>query len=342
MKTILANRFVGLFLALLVLVGVFQLGARSSGGISGYEYFSTGSTVSSQKGGWHVGQIFSGNLGTSKAGGNKDAILYVHYDGDPIGQRNIQFFVDHALHSRADFYFIIQGYNLTMEIPRANNIFVIKRENSCYDLGAFGVVLQADDGLVLKKYKRFLLTNSSVRGPFFPNWARINKDACWSNKFFNVLSDRVKLVGLTPACDQVVGPKHLQSFALALDRTGLDTILPALQCFSNRDDAINKGELAITKTILDAGYEAVPLYSQYKEFDRTNGEYWGNCSHPDVQLPAGYAGMDAHPFDLMFTKVSRIHFNEVMEPLTPLGMTALDRLTEWADQSQFSSYEQCG
>ncbi|ORY86142.1 hypothetical protein BCR37DRAFT_206004 [Protomyces lactucae-debilis] len=358
MLGILSNRFIGLLIALFVLVSVFHLGARSNGVISGYDHTtlkpSQPKSLESIKGDWQREQVSSGDSPQKPTlpelnlqdvvptHGNTDAILYVHYDGDPIGRRNIQFFVDHALHSKADFYFIIQGYNVTIEIPEADNIFVIKRENSCYDLGAFGVVLQADDGLVLKKYKRFLLTNSSVRGPFFPNWAYANKEACWSNKFFNVLSDRVKLVGLTVNCDAAVPAKHLQSFALATDQIGMNLILPALQCFSNRHDAIYKGELALTNAILDAGYEAHPLYSQYRQVKQTNAEFWSNCLHADIQVPAGYAGMDAHPFDLMFTKISRIDNDVVKDPMTPLGMVALNRLTEWADASEFSSYEQCG
>ncbi|ORY86150.1 hypothetical protein BCR37DRAFT_376695 [Protomyces lactucae-debilis] len=345
---LLSIRFIGLFIALAALIGVFHLGARSNGVISGYTYLSPGKVD------WQAEQVASGDKPHEKplseihldqvvtSGGNTDAVLYVHYDGDPIGVRNLQFFLDHALHSKADFYFIINGYELTATIPEADNIFVIKRENSCYDLGSFGVVLQANDGALLKKYKRFLMTNSSVRGPFFPNWARANKEACWTNKFFGPLSDRVKLVGLTANCQADIGPKHLQSFALATDRLGMDFILPALQCFSDRKDAINKGELAITSLVKDAGYEALPLYARYQEVENTNQEFWAQCTHTDVQLPANYAGMDAHPFDLMFTKISRIVIEGKIDPFSPLGMVALNRLTEWADASKFSSYEQCG
>ncbi|ORY86154.1 hypothetical protein BCR37DRAFT_376698 [Protomyces lactucae-debilis] len=284
------------------------------------------------------------SVASSLSMSNTDAVLYVHYDGDPIGRRNLQFFIDHALHSKVDFYFIINGYNLTANIPEASNIHVIKRENTCYDLGSFGTVLQANDGEVMKKYKRFILTNSSVRGPFFPNWARLAKQACWTDKLFAPLSDTTKLVGLTANCEHIHGPRHLQSFGLATDSIGLEALLPALKCFTDRMDAIINGEMAITQRVRDAGYDAVPLYSAYADAGRStqsNAAFWETCEHIDIFFPERYFEMDAHPFDTLFTKIHRQDEFTSTDPFSPLGMKVLHQLTDWADQSSFSSYDQC-
>jgi hypothetical protein len=275
---------------------------------------------------------------------NTDVVLYVHYDGDPIGRRNIEFFIKHGLHSKADFYFIINGFDLTVEIPEASNIHVIKRENTCYDLGTLGVVLQQDDGALMKKYKRFIMLNSSVRGPFFPNWARLSGTACWSNYMLAPLSTRTKLVGLTANCDHEF-PYHLQSFGLATDLVGLHALLPALQCFGDRTEAINQGELAMTQRVRDAGYDAVPLYSAYADGGRSgtsNQEFWNGCTHKDIFYPEAYFRADLHPFDTLFVKIHRQDGMLVnTDSFSPLGMTVLQQLTQWADDSQFSSYEQC-
>jgi hypothetical protein len=277
--------------------------------------------------------------------GNTDAVLYVHYDGNAIGRRNFEFFIKHALHSKADFYFIINGFNLSTEVPEASNIHIIRRENSCYDLGTFGVVLQQNEGALMKKYKRFILMNSSVRGPFFPNWARLAKTACWTNQMFAPLSDTTKLVGLTVSCEPTL-PRHMQSFALATDIVGLQTFLPALQCFGLRQDAIDKGELVIAQKVRDAGYDAVPLYAAYAEgghSTKSNAAFWENCVHQEIFLPERYFKMDVHPFDTLFVKIHREdERNDVYtDAFSPLGMNALNQLTQWADDSDFSSYEQC-
>ncbi|ORY86152.1 hypothetical protein BCR37DRAFT_390949 [Protomyces lactucae-debilis] len=274
---------------------------------------------------------------------NTDAVLYVHYDGSAAGRRNLQFFIDHALHSNADFYFIINGYNVTATIPEASNIHVVKRENTCFDLGTIGEVVQAKDGDMMKKYKRFMFLNSSIRGPFFPNYARLAKQACWTQKLLGLLSDTTKLVGLTANCgDPDYGPKHLQSFALATDQVGLRAMLPILKCFTNKVDAIKHGETALTQSVRDAGYDAVPLYSAYADGGRSsksNSEFWESCKHNDIFYAEQYFGMDVHPFDTIFTKVWR--GDRGTAPLSPLGMKALDQLTKWADESSFSSYDQC-
>ncbi|ORY85566.1 hypothetical protein BCR37DRAFT_377245 [Protomyces lactucae-debilis] len=276
-------------------------------------------------------------------GSNEDAVLYVHYDGTEVGRRNLKFFVDHALHRNIDFYFIINGHETQQVFPDAPNIHIIRRDNSCYDLGTHGVVLQQDNGALMKKYKRFILTNSSIRGPFFPAWARHIKKACWTEVMFSALKNNVKLVGLTANCmEGNRDEQHLQSMMLATDRQGLDAMMPSLQCFGDRDDAIVNGEMALTRRLRDAGFDAMPLYSGYfaGQSPSSPQAFWDKCTHGDVFLPEEYSGgMDIHPFDTLFAKIVRADLDK--EPLSPVGMASIHQLTQWADESQFSSYDQC-
>lgn len=100
-------------------------------------------------------------------------------------------------------------------IPKRDkkNIFVKKRPNTCIDLGAHNEVLNsviggdgwigqdgpieapqgmasARDKMVLRnKYKRYILMNASIRGPFVPRWST----QCWSDTYLNRLTDKIKV-----------------------------------------------------------------------------------------------------------------------------------------------------
>lgn len=267
----------------------------------------------------------------------KDVLLYVYYETDDA-KRNLQFFLDHALHSNMDFIFIINGEELSIHIPEKNNIQVIHRPNTCYDLGSMGEVLNANNQTVLKKYDRFIMMNASVRGPLLPGWAR-NIGLCWSNIFFGQLSETTKLAGLTANCVPDY-PKHIQSMMLAVDRTGMDLMLSNLGCHDEYDNAVMYGETALTQSILNDGYAAEPIFSiRYSDRYQRNADFWDHCEIKDVLFGERYAGMDVHPFDTIFAKTHRS--GEVSTPYTPAGQLVVDRLTEWADASRYSSYHYC-
>lgn len=119
--------------------------------------------------------------------GGRPLILYA-YSETPNARANLIFFLAHALHGSADFVFIMNGESDATElIPKESNIRIVQRENDCYDLGAYAEVLMKDD--LYKDYKRFILMNASLRGPFIPAWA----SGCWSEMYLGKLSDTVKV-----------------------------------------------------------------------------------------------------------------------------------------------------
>lgn len=76
------------------------------------------------------------------------------------------------------------------------NMRIIKRENTCFDLGAHAEVLTKVEGggtgrALKDRYKRFILMNASIRGPFVPHWSK----ECWSDAYLGRLNEKVK-VGL--------------------------------------------------------------------------------------------------------------------------------------------------
>lgn len=84
----------------------------------------------------------------------------MHHDTDDANA-NTRFFLRHALHDRADFVFILNGPSeLAGEIPtHLPNVRLVQRSNTCYDLGAHGEVLAADDRELVRKYDKFVLMN---------------------------------------------------------------------------------------------------------------------------------------------------------------------------------------
>lgn len=66
-------------------------------------------------------------------------------------------------------------------------------------------------------YAYFVLINSSVRGPYLPFYAA--RLLHWTQAFTSQLTSQVKLVGCTISCEIAV---HVQSYVLAMDKTGRD------------------------------------------------------------------------------------------------------------------------
>ncbi|TVY42963.1 hypothetical protein LSUB1_G001270, partial [Lachnellula subtilissima] len=158
----------------------------------------------------------SESSGNSQLVSNTPLILYAYSESERA-RVNIEFFIRHGLHAAADFVFILNGQtNVSAIIPEEANIRVVQRKNDCYDIGAYAEVLTKDD--LYKGYKRFIMLNASIRGPFLPSWAR----GCWSDMYLGKVTDEVKLVGMTANC---VPSFHIQSMIWATDILGLSTLL---------------------------------------------------------------------------------------------------------------------
>jgi hypothetical protein len=114
-------------------------------------------------------------------------ITYV-YAESATARENIKFFVKHGLHAAADFIFIINGETDILHIiPKADNIKVVERENDCYDLGSHAEILTMNN--LWKGYKKFVLMNASIRGPFMPIWA----EGCWTDMYLARVTEKVKV-----------------------------------------------------------------------------------------------------------------------------------------------------
>jgi hypothetical protein len=270
-------------------------------------------------------------------------VILFAYSENPLARNNTLFFINHGLHAEADFIFIINGdSDIDKHIPKnLSNIRIIKRENTCFDLGSMGEVLKANNNELVSKYKRFILMNSSIRGPFLPTWS---KD-CWSDLFLNRLSDEVKLVGMTFNC---FPQKHIQSMIIATDYIGIQILLagdtahekvfinewgfnPYSQvglsgCAKNYGDAVS-AEISLTNLIYENNYKPEVVMTAAKR----PGYYDEFCDNDSVLHLNTYFGTTLHPYESVFAKVSRNIYDEVL----------LEKLTEWHDDWNYSSWEAC-
>lgn len=119
---------------------------------------------------------------------DRPLITYV-YSESPAARRNLEFFLAHGLHAAADFVFIFNGEtDADALLPDAPGVRSVRRENTCYDLGSHAEVL-LKDGL-WRRYGRFILMNSSVRGPFMPAWSY---GLCWTERLLSKITHEVKV-----------------------------------------------------------------------------------------------------------------------------------------------------
>lgn len=129
-----------------------------------------------------------------------------------------------------------------------SNVALIYRENTCFDGGAVGILLESYPKLWTYRY--FVLVNSSVRGPFLPRYFPSNLP--WTAALTNLISDHVKLVGTTISCQ---GQVHVQSMVMATDSIGLRILYEAdaLTCPKTLIEAITFYEYGSTTAIFERG-----------------------------------------------------------------------------------------
>lgn len=227
-------------------------------------------------------------------------ITYAYHETD-FARKNLEFFLAHGLHAAADFVFIFNGEtdadklvwkDPLAEIPKdirhlfparpLDNVLVKKRQNTCFDLGAHAEVLNQaigeDEGWLDKNgkvkkargqrlrdsHKRFILMNSSIRGPFLPPWS----NDCWSDAYLNKLTAKTKLIGMAYNCHSLVG--HVQSMIWATDKTGIDLILTKDgigECFAEIGRAMD-AEVRTTQMLRENGYEVDSFLQIYHSEDK--------------------------------------------------------------------------
>lgn len=122
---------------------------------------------------------------------------------------------------------------VVLQFPKYRNLRVLEKANECLDFGAWAYGLSKTNWRG-GHYKRFIFINSSVRGPFVPQY--VPKSIHWTQFFTNLLREDgdgyadngpIKLVGLTINCQ--FSP-HVQSMLWATDLAFSPTLL--MECIN--------------------------------------------------------------------------------------------------------------
>lgn len=284
------------------------------------------------------------SLGSANPG-DRPLVMYAYAESE-TARVDLQFFVRNGIHRRADFIFVFNGESDAIDmVPQSlPNVWAVQRNNTCFDMGGMGEVLQRDN--LWKRYKRFITMNASLRGPFLP----IYSNDCWTDLFLSRLTAKTKLVGITMNC----APRpHVQSMIWATDDVGMGVLLnPDLAhsvqeadpfgdendpvgltaCYPNWRKAVH-GEVGTTQLITSQGYDVdvmmTAFHGQNKDEGKTYCEATG--SPRDHLLEGAYFGSNVHPYETIFAKANRA----VDQPL-------MDHLTEWHMRMDHTSWQVCG
>ncbi|TDZ39154.1 hypothetical protein CTRI78_v010673 [Colletotrichum trifolii] len=288
----------------------------------------------------HVSQPESS--ATSPTASKERPLIVYAYHETASARENLEYFVAKGLHNAADFVFIFNGdANSSSIVPDLPNVRIVKRENTCFDMGAIGEVLRQDD--LWKKYKRFITLNASIRGPFLPTWS----SSCWSDLYLNKVTDTTKLVGMTLNC---VPRLHVQSMIFATDDVGIGILLdPTIATSASEDDRFGSkddpvglsgcysdwnaavhAEVGTTGLIMKAGYEVDVMMTALRPEGGAEEYCRANPESGDMLWDKKYFGSNIHPYETIFIKANRDVDPELMSSMT-----------QWHLRMETSSFDVC-
>ncbi|WYZ34071.1 hypothetical protein EsH8_I_000347 [Colletotrichum jinshuiense] len=281
---------------------------------------------------------------TASTAPSKDRPLIVYaYHESESARHNLDYFVAKGLHNAADFIFIFNGdANASSTIPDLPNIKIVKRPNTCFDMGAIGEVLR--DGDTWKKYKRFITMNASIRGPFLPMWS----SSCWSDLYLSKVTETTKLVGMTLNCQPRL---HVQSMIFATDDVGMGILLdPELATTASEEDrygskdspvglsgcyadwnAAVHAEVGTTGLIMNAGYKVEAMMTALHSEDGAEEYCKAHADSGDLLWDKKYFGSNIHPYETIFIKANR-----------DVDPSLMSSMTDWHLRMKTNSFDVCG
>lgn len=258
-------------------------------------------------------------------------IIYSYYE-TPDALRNLGFFCRHGVTPDRDrqHVIVINGAcSIEDQIPKFENVRIVKRANTGFDFGAWAHALRESQ---LDQFDYFFFVNSSVAGPFVPTYQDFSQ---WPTPFVSMLDDRVKLAGLS--IDIWDGSPIVHSMLLCTDRVGLDLLVRNGVFTGNDDDAskeivIHKREVHASKIITQSGFcvDSLDLIHSKRSFSVLQRESAGD-GRGDVFKPGAYPhGYTIEPLDVLFFKANR-----------GLSAEALERGIKLADYKRSAAAEMC-
>ena len=269
------------------------------------------------------------------------AIVYHYYEKDSKYRDNLIYFLSVGILEAHDYYIVIAG-GCTIELPLKENIFYIKTSNKNNDYGGYSEFIKTA-AQKLQNYKFFIFVNSSVRGPFLPNYSPSD----WTVPFIKKLSNDTHLVGSTinvlpihSVYSKILGETssylppftHVQTTSYALTSEALNYLVSLgfydIDRFMSKDEVIAFYELRLSREIIKNGWNFSSITPLYDCIDyRNQKEFTENDSavNGDVLFKKGFMGRTLNPYDLIFIKVNRDMLP--IEELDSYTYTSLSRIS---------------
>jgi hypothetical protein len=243
---------------------------------------------------------------------SKTLVLFVYH----IYNKRVKHFLQKSIFydPNVDFVVISNNGHPPPYVPPYVKIFV--RPNVGYDFGGWSHALIAENEpgkRLYENYDRFIFVNSSVVGPFLqPGF--VGK---WTDIYLNGLVGNVKLFGSTiNGMDSPEVKAHVQSYIFSMDKETLEYLM-ACEIFSltnyaaTFNDAILTKEIAMSRKVIDKGWNIGCLIPQYRGVDftfktRSANSYatkWGDLMYRDSRNVAW------NEYQLVFVKGNRLEIN---------------------------------
>jgi len=237
-------------------------------------------------------------------------VVYAHFEKDAVYKENLEMFLEAGVEERddVDYLFIIQGESL-VSFPEYRNLRVLKKTNECLDFGAWSYGLSTLDWQS-GKYKHFIFINSSVRGPFVPNY--VPRFLHWTQLLTHLLREDgdghaangpIKLGGMSINC--AISP-HVQSMLWATDLEALQYIASKSEIFTckkSMPEAILSGEVKLSEKILARGWNIASLLVAYRGWDFRKEKRCNDLQDPT--FVGTYFGITPGIHETLFVKNSR-------------------------------------
>lgn len=253
------------------------------------------------------------------------AIFYVFCPTSDLYIKNFIYFYNEGIlkdqnHPRFSFdYFLIsnnlegkQSESISSLLKHCSrppeNVRIFEKENSCFDLGSIGWLLEKDR-TILTKYRYYIWINASVRGPFIAPYAGVH----WTDPFLMKLNDTVKLVGPTINCGVPGSFKylkephpHVQSFVSATDQDGMNILYERgiFRCHESKEQAIENGEIMASKAIMEMNFTIASLMASQDIYwsSNVNTPACNSLNDPMQTLP-DMEGIPLDVYEVIFVKV---------------------------------------
>lgn len=269
---------------------------------------------------------------------NKVAVIYHYFEASQVYRDNLTFFLSVAIRDDIDFFIIIAG-DCTISLPEAVNITYLRTKNKNNDYGGY-----VD---FLKKFKItndfYIFVNSSVRGPFLPNYYHKS----WVEPFISKLQDGCHLVGasinnlsldsdhsisLMKKYDYTPPFNHVQTTVYSLTRKALE-YLYFIGFYGNedvmtKDEVIQNYEIRLSCEIRRQGWGISSISQIDADLEQEENSFISlnpSAHNGDSQVKHGFYSRSFTPYDLIFIKTNRnILLPEDLASYTYLALKKLD------------------